>query len=58
MPDKDWNSQGQHDQEESREEGWQGILQSGGGSSHYDPPNDADDKKEYDAGWNNAKKTR
>jgi len=51
---KDWHPPGQHDREKSREDGWGDLVIGGGGSPHYNPPSDPDDKEEYDAGWNNG----
>ena len=51
---RDWHAKGQQDREKARDDGWVDLVIGGGGSPHYNPPDDPDDKEAYDAGWENA----
>ena len=52
---KDWHAEGEKDREKSYTRSDCADIMADtifGGS--YNPPSDSDDKKEYDAGWDNA----
>lgn len=52
----DWNAEGQHDREKSRDEDAIDLVIGGGGSRYYNPPDDPDDAEQYQSGWDNAER--
>jgi hypothetical protein len=52
MSQDDFNK-GQEDRSDSKDESTLDLVIGGGGSRHYDPPSDPDDKADYDEGWKN-----